>query len=107
MEEHKSLFIASSLGTVNNNAVGYQVINFSDIACTFPLDTHMADFRVLTPERSKQNKPVDSSTLTFMMHQHIENTDLYLYKLMKTNQSSDEQKTYWFPTSEQPGDPDT
>ena len=35
------------------------------------------------------------------MHQHIEN------QLMKTNQSSDEQETYWFPTPEQPGDPTT
>ena len=26
---------------------------------------------------------------------------------MKTNQSSDEQETYWFPTPEQPSDPTT
>ena len=71
---------------------------------TLPVDTHMADFRVLTPEQIKHIKPVDPSTHTFMMHQHIENTDLYLNQLMKTNQSSDEQETYWFPTPEQPGD---
>ena len=107
MEEHENIFIASSLSTVNNNAVGYQVINFSDMPYTIPTDTHMADFRVLTPEQIKHIKPVDPSTLTFMMHQHIENTDLYLNQLMKTNQSSDEQETYWFPTPEEPGDPDT
>ena len=50
MEEHESIFITSSLSTVNNNAVGYQVINFSDMHYTLPVDTHMADFRVLTPE---------------------------------------------------------
>ena len=107
MEEYESIFITSSLGTVNDNAVGYQVINFSDMPYTFPVDTHMADFRVLTPEQIKHIKPVDPSTLTFMMHQHIENTDLYLNQLLKTNQSSDEQETYWFPTPEQPGDPKT
>ena len=107
MEEHESIFITSSLSTVNNNAVGYQVINFSDMPYTFPVDTHMADFRVLTPEQIKHIKPVDPSTLTFMMHQHIENTDLYLNQLMKTNQSSDVQETHWFPTPEQPGDPTT
>ena len=42
-----------------------------------------------------------------MMHQHIENTDLYLNQLMETNQPADEQQTYWFPTREQPGDPET
>ena len=46
----------------------------------------MADFRVLTPEQIKHIKPVDPSTLTFMMHQHTENTDLYLNQLLKTNQ---------------------
>ena len=107
MEEHESIFITSSLSTVNNNAVGYQVINFSDMPYTLPVDTHMADFRVLTPEQIKHIKPVDASTLTFMMHQHTENTDLYLNQLLKTKQSSDEQETYWFPTPEQPGDPET
>ena len=67
----------------------------------------MADFRVLTPEQIKHIKPVDPSILTFMMHQHIENTDLYLNQLMKTNQSSVEQETYWFHTPEKPGDPTT
>ena len=107
MEDHERIFITSSLCTVNNNAVGYQVINFSDMPYTLPIDTHMADFRVLTPEQIKHIKPVDSSTLTFMMHQHMENTDLYLNQMVKTNQSSDEPETYWFPTPEEPGDPDT
>ena len=107
MEERKSIYITSSLSTVNKSAAGCQVINFSDMPYTLPVDTHMADFRVITPEQIKHIKPVDPSTLTFMMHQHAENTDLYLNQLMKTNPPSDEQETYWFPTSEQPGDPDT
>ena len=31
MGDHESIFITSSLSTVNNNAVGYQVINFLDM----------------------------------------------------------------------------
>ena len=93
MEEHKCIYITSSLSTVNNNAVGYQVINFSDMPYTLPVDTLMADFRVLTPEQIKHIKPLDPSTLTFMMHQHAENTDLYLNQLKKTNPPSDEQET--------------
>ena len=107
MEDHESIFITSSLSTVNNNAVGYQVINFSDMPYTLPIDTYMADFQVLTPEQIKHIKPVDPSTIIFMMHQHMGNTDLYLNQLMKTNQSLDEPETYWFPTTEGPGDPDT
>ena len=107
MEEHDSIFITSSLSTVNNNAVGYQVITFSEMPYTLPVDTHIPDSQVLTPEQIKHIKPVDPATLTFMMHQHIKNTDLYLNQLMKTNQLSDEQETYCFPTPEQPGDPTT
>ena len=94
MEEHESIFITSSLSTVNNNAVGYQVINVSDMPYTLPVDTHMPDFRVLTPEQIKHIKSIDPSSLNFMMHQHTENTDLHLNQLMKTNQPSDEQETY-------------
>ena len=107
MEEHESIFVTYSLSTVNNNAMGYQVINFSDMPYNLPVDTHMADFSVLTPEQIKHIKPVDRSTLTFMMHQHTENTDLFLNQLMKTNPPSDEQETYLFPIPEQPGDPQT
>ena len=39
-EEHESIFITSSLSTVNGNAVGYQMINFSDLPNTLPIDTH-------------------------------------------------------------------
>ena len=30
-ENHDSIFITASLSTVNNNAVGYQIINFSEL----------------------------------------------------------------------------
>ena len=55
IEEHESSFITPSL----NNTVGYQVIKFSDMPYTLPIDTHMADFRVLTSAQIKHIKPVD------------------------------------------------
>ena len=94
MEEHESIFIASSLSTANSNALGYQVIKFSDMPYTLPMDTHMTDFRVLTPEQIEHVKTADPSTPTVMMHQHLENTDVYLNQLMKVYQSQDEQETY-------------
>ena len=53
IEEHDTLFLVSSLCTVNNNAVGYQICNFSELPYTITTDTHIADFRVLTPEQLK------------------------------------------------------
>ena len=58
MEDHESIFITASLSTVNNNAVGYHVIKFSDMPHALPIDTHMADFRVLTPDKSNTSNPL-------------------------------------------------
>ena len=33
-ENHDSIFITASLSTVNNNAIGYQIINFSELPYT-------------------------------------------------------------------------
>ena len=91
MDEHESLFIAPSLSTVNNKAVSYQVISFSDIPITLSIDLHRANFRALTQTNINTSNQLIQQPLTIMTHQHIENTDLYLNQLMKTNQSSHEQ----------------
>ena len=107
LEDHDTLFLVSSLCTVNNNAVGYQICNFSELPYTITTDTHLADFRVLTPEQLKHIKPINPSMLTFIMHQHTEVTDVYLNERLKVNDKEDKTEQYWFPTPEQPGDPTT
>ena len=107
LENHDTLFLVSSLLTVNNNAVGYQVCNFSDLPYTITTDTHLADFLVLPPEQLKLIKPINPSTLTFIMHQHTEVTEVYLNELLMVNSKEDRTEQYWFPTPEQPGDPTT
>ena len=105
-ENHDSIFITASLSTVNNNAIGYQIINFSDLPYTKTLDTHSADFKILTPEQIKHIQPVDPALLSFMI-QHEETTDVYLNELLKVQKPNSDQNTYWFPTPEEPGDPAT
>ena len=106
-EDHDTLFLVSSLCTVNNNAVGYQICKFSELPYTITTDTHLADFRVLTSEELKYIKPINPSMLTFIMHQHTEGTDVCLNELLKVNNKEDKTEQYWFPTPEQPGDPTT
>ena len=96
LEDHDTLFLVSSLCTVNNNAVGYQICNFSELPYTITTDTHLADFRVLTPEQLKHIKPFNPSMLTFIKHQHIEVTDVYLNELLKVNNKEDKTEQYWF-----------
>ena len=105
-ENHDSIFITSSLSTVNNNAIGYQIINFSELPYTITNDIHLADFKILTPEQIKHIQPVDPAMLSFMI-QHEETTEVYINELLKVPQQNPEQETYWFPTPEEPGDPTT
>ena len=107
LEDHDTLFLVSSLCTVNNYAVGYQICTFSELPYTITTDKHLADFRVLTPEQLQHIKPINPSMLTFIMHQHTEVTDVYLNELLKVNDKEDKTEQYWFPTPEQPGDPTT
>ena len=81
-ENHDSNFITASLSTVNNNAIGYQIINFSDPPYTITLDTHLADFKILTPEQIKHIQPVDPALLSFMI-QYEEPTEVYINELLK------------------------
>ena len=105
-ENHDSIFLTASLSTVNNNAIGYQIINFSELPYTITLDTHLADFKILTPEQIKHIQPVDTAVLSFMIQQE-ETTEVYINELLKVPQSKSEQESYWFPTPEDPGDPAT
>ena len=103
-EKHDSIFITASLSTVNNNAIGYQIINFSELPYTITIDTHLADFKIFTPEQIKHIQPVDPAMLSFMI-QHEETTDVYINELLKVPQPNPEQESYWFPIPEDPGDP--
>ena len=52
-EHPDCISIEFSLSTVNNNAIGYQIVNFSELPYTITCDTHLADFKILTPEQIK------------------------------------------------------
>ena len=81
-ENHDSIFISASLSTVNNNAIGYQIIDFSYLPYTITLDTHLADFKIQRPEQIEHIQPVDPSLLSFMI-QHEETTKVYINELLK------------------------
>ena len=104
MKNHDSIFITSSLSTVNNNAIGYQIINVSELPHTKTCETHLADFKILTPELIKHIQPVDPAMLSFMI-QHEEPTEIYINELLKVPPQNPDQESYWFPTPEDPGDP--
>ena len=92
-ENHDSIFITASLSTVNNNAIGYQIISFSDLPYTITIDTDLADFKILTPEQIKHIQPEDPALLSLMI-QHEETTEVYINELLKVPKPNSEQDTY-------------
>ena len=84
-ENHDIIFITASLSTVNNNAIGYQIINFSELPYTITMDTHLAGFKILTPEQIKHIQPVEPALLSFMI-QHEETTEVHINELLKVPQ---------------------
>ena len=76
-ESHNSIFITASLSTVNNMAIRYQIINFSELPYTITLDTHSADFKILTPEQINHTQSMDPALLSFMI-QYEETTEVYI-----------------------------
>ena len=49
-DQHGTIFVVSTLCTVNNNAVAIQLTSFTDNPYTIPNYTHVADFTVLSPK---------------------------------------------------------
>ena len=103
---HDSIFVTSSLSTVNNNAIDYQIIVFSELIYTITNDTYSADFKIVTPEQIKHIQPVDPAMLSFMI-QHEDLTGIYINELLKVPPPNPVKESYCFPTPEEPGDPTT
>ena len=76
---------------------------FSELPYTITLDTHLADFKILTSEQIKHIQLVDPSQLSFMT-QHEDTTEIYINELLKVSRQNPEPDTYWIPTPVEPGD---
>ena len=82
-EHYDSIFITSSLSTVNSKAIGYEIINFSELLYTITLDAHLADFKMLIPEQIKHIQPLHPAILCWAMIQHEVTTKIYINELSK------------------------
>ena len=65
-------------------------------------NTQNAEFSVVTPEQSKHIRPVDTAILSMILQRHLE-LNIYLNELFRTNKPEQHNKTFWFPTPENPG----
>ena len=87
----------AALVTLTNGQVSVHLNNFTDSPYTLKRGTQVANFTVLTPEQMKYVKPIDPD--------NPENAAYYASSLIKSTKTEDLKENYWFPTSEDPGDP--
>ena len=61
---------------------------------------------VLTPEQMKCVKPVDPASTWHLLQNDQEQAAHYVSSLIKTNRNPQNSENYWFPTPENPGNPE-
>ena len=90
----------AALVTLTNGQVSVHLKKFTDSPYTLKKDTQVATFTVLTQERMKYVESIDLVTTW-----HLLNAAHYASSLIKSTKPEDFRENYWFPTPEDPGDP--
>ena len=101
--ETASLLISHSMSTVIDKRIAVRVTNTTESPYLIKKHTQIAD--VVTPEQSKQIKPVDMAILSMIPQGDLDLT-AYLNELLRTNKPEQQNDTFWFPTPENPGKPE-
>ena len=95
----------AALVTLTNGQVSAHRNNFTDSPYTLKRGTQVATFTVLTPEQLKFVKPIDPVTTWHLLQGNPENAAYYASSLIKSTKPEHFKENYWFPTPEDPGDP--
>ena len=82
------------------------VNNFTDHPYKLKKGLHIANFSVMTPEQMKYVKPVDPASTWHLLQNDQEQAAHYVSSLIKTNRNLQNSENYWFPTPENPGNPE-
>ena len=107
LAEDGDITFCAALVTLTQGQASIHVNNFTDHPYTLKRGSHIANFSILTPEQMKYVKPIDPVTTWHLLKVNPENAAYYASSLIKSPKTSDDSENYWFPTPEEPGDPQT
>ena len=106
LHEEGDITFCSALVTLNDGNISIPVKNFTDHPYKIKKGLHIASFSVMTPEQMKYVKPVDPASTWNLLQNDQEQADHYVSSLIKTKNNSQNTENYWFPTPENPGNPE-
>ena len=103
--ETASLLISHSMSKIIDKRIAVRVANTTELPYLIKKHTQSAEFSVVSPEQSKHIKPVDMAILS-MIPQDDPDLTAYLKELLRTSKPEQQDNTSWFPTPENPGEPE-
>ena len=86
--------------STNAKTVKMRAIKTTENQHTIPINTKVAEMKILTPEDTNHIRPTDVAAIR-VLEDHDEAV-AYVQELMKTEDDQHEDK-FWFPTPEHPG----
>ena len=95
----------AALVTLTAGQVEIPLNNFTDHPYTLKRGSHIANFSFMTPGQMKYVKPIDPLTTWHLLLDDPENAAIYVSSLIKSSKPENFLDNYWFPTPEDPGDP--
>ena len=105
LAEDGDITFCAALVPMTQGHVIIHVNYYTDQSYTLKRGSHIANFSVLTPEQMKYVKSIDPATTWHLLQDNPENAAYYASSLIKSPKTGNE--NYWFPTPEEPGDPQT
>ena len=100
--ETASLLISHSMSTIIDKRIESRVTNTTESPYLFKNHTQIAEFSVATPDQSEHIKPVDMA-ISDMIPDGDPDLTAYFNELLRTKKPEQQNKTFWFPTPENPG----
>ena len=103
LENNEDFLICPDLSSTQKNKHMVQISNFLDHPYTLKKGTHIANFSILTPEQTKHIRPVNPTSVRHLLNYNHDDAIHYINSLLKTSKDNEVNKTYWFPTPQNPG----
>ena len=57
----------------------------------------------MTPEQTKHIRPVNPTSVRYLLNNNLDDAIHYINSFLKSSKTNEVNETYWFPTSQQPG----
>ena len=106
LHEEGDITFCPALVTLNDGSISIPVNNFTHHPYKLKKRLHIANFSVMRPEQMKYVKPVDPASTWHLLQNDQEQAAHYVSNLIKTNRNPQNSENYWFPTPENPGNPE-